>query len=428
MSKLKFLILSILCLLVLIGPSIYGGTPEKINVLLKTGYETAGIKQFVDRFEQETGIQVNYDVVDEATLRKRTLLEASVKSPAYDVIAVQFWNFPEVFQSGILEPLDKWMEKDLYPTFDVENIPEQLRNLYKEEGTLYVVPHGGAGGALAYRTDILEKWGFKKPQTTKDVMKLAKALSVLEPDLYPAIGRGDATFASFGSTVGWAWGYGARILDENNQVTINTPEMLEAMEDWVTLLREYGPPGQGSIGWQQMSEIYRKGKVVLNFDMTGFPAVYDNPELSKVANKVGLSLIKGPAGNYCQWLYSEGLAINKYSKKKEAAAKFIQWRSSLETYKLEVKNGLRLDIPYNPIFETEIFKEKSKGKEFWTEKLDDIFAAIDYRYWPFVPEFSEVAVAFQEEISAAIAGTQSVEKALENAQSKVEKIMREAGY
>jgi maltose-binding protein MalE len=60
--------------------------------------------------------------------------------------------------------------------------------------------------------------------------------------------------------------------------------------------------------------------------------------------------------------------------------------------------------------------------------LPDIFDAVDMGYWPAVPEFVKVAEAFQSEISLAIAGEITVEEALANAQTNIEKIMEEAGY
>ena len=50
------------------------------------------------------------------------------------------------------------------------------------------------------------------------------------------------------------------------------------------------------------------------------------------------------------------------------------------------------------------------------------------KYWPFIPQFVEIGDAFMIEVSAAIAGTQDVQTALNNAQRSIEQIMQDAGY
>ena len=179
-------------------------------------------------------------------------------------------------------------------------------------------------------------------------------------DAYPFVGRGDSSMASFGTTVGWAWAYGARILDDEGNVTVNTPEMIQAMTNFVTLMKEYAIPDQAAAGWDVMSEVFRQGKAAMNFDMSGFPSVFANPEISSVHDKIGVTLLQGPTGNYAQWVYGEGLGISKDSKNKDAAWLFLQWRNSLDVSNKEVEAGLRYDFPDSRVYETELYKEKTK--------------------------------------------------------------------
>lgn len=403
----------------------YAGTT--LRVLLKVGYETAAIEKFVHIFEEETGIKIEYEVYDEPTMRTKFILDATAQAGDYDVVAVQYWYFPEYDLAGWLEPITD-LDVGFNPYgFDWDAIPVGARDLFTgANGEIYGVPVSLTGaGVLVYRKDVFDKWGLTPPQTVKDVLELAKKLKELEPELYPFVGRGTSGFASFGTSAGWAWAYGARVLTDN-KVTINTPEMREAMEDLVSLMRDYGPPGQSTIGWEVMSELYRSGKVVMNFDMAGFPSVYANPEISAVADKIDVALITGPAGNYAQWLYSEALAISRFSRHKDAARLFLQWRASLQTYLRELEAGVRIDFPNLHIYALPQYRETIArlGLEFWGEKLPISLQLTDGRYWPFVPQFVEIAEAFQEEISLAIAGAQSVEEALRKAQLKVEAILK----
>ncbi len=398
----------------------YSGTT--LRLLLKTGYETEAITKYVGEFEEATGIKVEYEVYDEPTVRNKFILDCTGQTGSYDIVTTQFWYMPEYLRADWLEPLDGYtQDKEWY---SADNIPEGLLGAYRNaEGKLFAIPVSTTGGVLIYRQDLLNKHDLKVPRTTDEVLEVGRELKVKEPEVYPFSARGDSSSASFGTSVGWAWAYGARVMDEDLNVTVDTPEMKKAMTDFVELMSQLAPPDQASIGWDVMSELYRQGDVALNFEMSGFPSVYANPEVSTVADKIGVTLVKGPADNYAQWMYGEGLGISKLSKNKEAAWLFIQWRTSLDVALKEVNDEIRLDFPDSRIYESDIYAEKTEGKEFFTDLIPDILASVDAAYWPNIAEFEQVAEAFQQQISLAIAGKQSVDQALVNAQEEIEKIV-----
>ena len=180
----------------------YEGTT--LNVLLKVGYEAIGVKYFVHYFEEATGIDVVYTIVDEPTLRSKFILDAIAEAGDFDVVAVQFWHFPEYHRAGWLVPLTD-LDVGFNPfNFCWDAVPLGARGLYTVGDDVYVAPVSLTGaGVLVYRTDVLERWGLTPPRTVRDVMALAMFLREHEPDLHPFVGRGDATAASFGTSAGW---------------------------------------------------------------------------------------------------------------------------------------------------------------------------------------------------------------------------------
>lgn len=401
----------------------YEGTT--LNVLMKTGYTAQAVTEFESDFEQATGITLNVEVVDEPTARKKFILDATTKQGAYDVIPTEFWYMPEFLQLGGLEPLDDYVANHKTDWLNMADIPAGLLDTYKDsEGKLYALPVTASGGVLMYRTDLFEQYGIAKPATTADVLAAAKTLKEKLPgDIVPFIGRGESSSASFGSSAGWAWAYGASVLDASGKVTANTEEMKQGIGDWVDLMKNYSTKDAAAMGWDTMSEVFRQGKAAMNFDMSGFPSVYDNPENSQVAGKVGTALIKGPAENTAQWMFGEGLSIEKYSKNKDAAWMFLQWRTSLEVAKKEVAKGIRVDFPLNSIYETSEYKDNTKDQPFAGE-IQNVMKTIDSSYWPNVKEYDKLGQTFQQEIALAIAGKQDVATALNNAQSKIEKLIQ----
>ncbi|MGE5614551.1 MAG: extracellular solute-binding protein [Bacillota bacterium] len=398
----------------------------KLNILLKTGYETEAITKFADEFESETGISLNVEVYDEPTLRNKFILDCNSKTGNYDVVATQFWYMPEYNQTGWLEPLDDYIaNKSDEEWNNVSEMPNSVLDMFRgPDGKLYSICVSSTGGVLIYRKDLFSKHGIEEPKTTSDVLAAAKILKEKEPEIYPFVGRGDSSSASFGTSAGWAWAYGARVMDEQGNVTINTPEMKEAMTDFVELMRNYAPADAAAMGWDTMSEIYRQGKAAMNFDMSGFVSAYSNKEASSVVGLIDCNVITGLSGNCAQWMYGEGLGISSFSKNKDAAWLMLQWRNSLEVLQKEVANDIRFDVTDPRVYETNTFKEKTKDIGFFTDKLPAIMESIDAKYWPATPLFDKVAEAFQQKISLAIAGDITVEEALAQAQTDVEAVLK----
>jgi multiple sugar transport system substrate-binding protein len=414
------------------GLRAYEGTT--LRVVLKQGYETTAIENHVDDFEELTGINVEYEVYDEPTLRNKFVLDATSKTGTYDVVAVQFWYFPEYDRAGWLEPLDDYIaNKSIEGMADAEEIPAPVKSSFiGSDGNLYAIPVSAAGGVLTYRKDILEELGIPVPVSVKDVVAAAPKIVEAKPDMYAWVGRGESSFASFSTSAGWAWAYGAAIMDQDKKATVNTPEMKEAMTDFVMLNQKYGPPDAASLGWDAETPIFCEsgGKAAFNFEMSGFPGFWGNPANCAVADKIAMVVLTGPAGNAPQWFYAESLAISRLSKNKEAAWLFLQWRMSPDLLMQEVQDGIRLDIPYNAILNDPAYVAKAEELSlgWYVEGLPGIFDAVDMGYWPAVAEFVKVAEAFQSQISLAIAGQVSVDEALATAQADIEKILKEAGY
>lgn len=405
-----------------VGLRAFEGTT--LHVLIKTGYESRAISEFQDDFTAATGILLNIEVVDEPTLRHKFALDSASATGAYDVVATQFWHMPEYLRGGFLAPLDRLIAEERSEWFALDDIPETQKAAYRgAEGSLYAVPVSSSGGVLMYRTDLFEQYGITPPSTTQEVLEVASLLKEQLPaDIVPFVGRGDSSSGSFGSSAGWAAGYGAAVLDAGGNVTIDTAVMRQAISDWTTLLRDYGPADASAMGWDSMSELFRQGRAAMNFDMSGFPAVYMDPGASQVADRVGVTTIVGPAGTAAQWVYGEGLGIAATSQNQEAAWLFIQWRTSLDVAIKEVQHGLRTDFPLQTIYTTPEYRESTADNAF-APYIPAVMETVDFSYWPSVPEFAQLGQAFQSAVSLVIEGSMDVDSALESSAAEFGRIL-----
>jgi ABC-type glycerol-3-phosphate transport system substrate-binding protein len=407
----------------------YSGTT--LNVLLKEGYNITVIQENIESFEKATGIDVKLDIYDESTANQKFVLDATAKTGAYDVTALSFWHFPEYEKNGWLEPIDDYMANKVSTEwYHKEDLPQSALDTYSMDGKHYAMPHTIISGMTYFRKDIFEKHNLQQPKTTDDMLALAPKLKELEPDMIPITGRGAPNFASLGTYLGWAWGYGAQLLDENNKPHANSPEMVKALTDYVNLVKNYGPVDEASLDYVKAGEKFQSGNAIMMYDTSGWGSILEDPKQSKVSGKIGYSIINGPAGRPLQWIYMDGLAISSSSKKKDAAWLFLQWRMSRETTMVELTEQARTDVPNLYVLnspEYEKFAEERKITDY-TKLLPDSWKMADIKYWPFVPEFAEIGDTFMTEISAAIAGQKDVPTALNNAQKAIEDILKRAGY
>jgi multiple sugar transport system substrate-binding protein len=410
------------------GRESFQGT--NLRVLLKEGYEIQAIQQFKGEFEEATGIKVDLEVYDEPTARQKLVLDSTSGTGTYDITSGSFWNMPEFVSAKWLEPLDEYVSKAKDDWLEMDNIPKGALESMTIDGKLYALPHTIIGGMFFYRADVFQELGIQPPQTTDEILAAAKVIKERRPDLIPFSARGASTFASLGTEIGWSYGYDALLFDKDGNPKANSDEMKKAMADFVTLMKDYGPSDAATLTFTQAGEKFSSGQAAMMFDTSGFGTIFEDAKQSQVAGKIGYTLPTGPSGKKLQWLYNEGLAITAKSKNKNAAWLFLQWRMSRDTTMKELTQLNRTDVPNLNVLQSKEYTDymASKGLEEFSTALQESWEGTTAEHWPFYPEFTSIGDTFTKEISAAIAGSKSVDDALETAQSELTTIMKNAGH
>jgi len=115
-------------------------------------------------------------------------------------------------------------------------------------GKQYWVPIFAETAFAHYRVDLFEKAGFKVPM--KDIYELleaGKAITRPEEQVW-GIGVGLAHGDWPHHLLPFMWAFGAKFQDENNNITVDTPEMVEAITWYTDLYTKHKvvPPGAPS--------------------------------------------------------------------------------------------------------------------------------------------------------------------------------------
>jgi len=403
-----------------------------LRLLFKEGYDVEVIFAHKAEFEEATGIKLEIEQYDEPTTRQKFILNSTAKAGGYDIVPVSFWYFPEYFEQGWLEPLNTYIKTMADPEwFGLDDLPQSALDVFSKDGIRYGLPHTVISAMFMYRKDVLAECGLEAPKTTMDIISIAPKVKECKPEMDVFAGRGAPTFASLGTYLGWAYGYDAFLFDENMHPQATSSEMIKAMEDLVGLYKNYGPKDEATLTFLTMGDRAMAGQVAMFYDTSGWGSIIENPESSQTAGKWGYDLLTGPSSNYLQWLYMEALSIPSDSKNKEAAWLFLQWRTSLDLMMKEMEDG-RTDTPNLVVQASDEFQAKVKAlgpsSVEYSNLLPKSWNMATSEHWPKVKEFAEIGDIFAQEMSEAISGNKDVRAALESIQTKLDALMKQAGY
>ena len=205
-------------------------------------------------------------------------------------------------------------------------------------------------------------------------------------------------------------------------------------------MKDAGPPGASSNGFNENLALFQSGKCGMWIDATVAASFVTNPKESKVADKVGFALAPdnglGKRGN---WLWAWSLAIPAGSKKVDAAEKFIAWATGKDYTKLvaskdgwaNVPPGTRKSLYDNPKYQeaapfAEMTLESIKAADPNHPTVDPVpYVGVQFVA---IPEFQGIGTAVGQQFSAALAGQISPDQALKNAQTLTEREMKRSGY
>ena len=234
--------------------------------------------------------------------------------------------------------------------------------------------------------------------------------------------------------------FGARWFDEKWQPQFDQPEWKDALTFYINLMKDSGPPGASSNGFNENLALFQSGKCGMWIDATVAASFVSNPKESKVADKVAFALAPdkglGKRGN---WLWAWSLAIPSGSKKQEAAEKFIAWATSKGYAELvaskegwaNVPPGTRKSLYANPAYQTAApFAKMTLASIETADPTKPTVKPVPYTGVQFVaiPEFQGIGTAVGQQFSAALAGQTPVDQALKNAQAIAVREMTKGGY
>ncbi len=379
-------------------------------------------------------IKLEWVTLEENVLRQKVTTDIATKGGQFDVLTIGTYEVPIWGKKGWLLPLTK--------IDDAADLLPAISGGLTVDGKLYAAPFYGESSMVMYRKDLMDKAGLKMPDapTWKFIAEAAAKMTDKATDTYGVCLRGKA---GWGENVAFitatANSFGARWFDEKWHPQFDSPEWKAALDFYVKLLKDSGPPGAAGNGFNENLALFNAGKCGMWIDATVAASFVTNPKDSKVADKVGFALAPdnglGKRGN---WLWAWSLAIPAGSQKAEAAEKFVSWATSKHYTELVASKEGWANVP--PGTRSSLYANAEYAKvPFAKMTLDSINAAdpvhptvkpVPYTGVQFVaiPEFQGLGTTVGQTFSAALAGKMTVDEALNSAQDTVTAEMTKAGY
>ena len=415
-----------------------GASAETLTIATVNNGDMIRMQGLTDDFTAKTGHKVEWVTLEENVLRQRVTTDITTKGGAFDIMTIGMYETPIWGKNGWLVPLDGLSED-----YDVNDLLPAMRSGLSYDGTLYAAPFYGESSMVMYRTDLMEKAGLTMPEgpTWEFIREAAAKMTDRANDINGICLRGKAGWGEGGAFITVTGNsFGARWFDEDWNAQFDQPEWKEALTFFVDMMKESGPAGYATNGFNENLSLFQQGKCGMWIDATVAASFVTNPKDSTVADKVGFALAPNHEGvsKRANWLWAWALAIPAGSQKVDAAKQFIEWATSKGYIDLvaskegwaNVPPGARTSLYENPNYKDIPFAKMTLESINAADPQNPTVKPVPYVGVQFVaiPEFAGIATEVSQEFSAVYAGQQSVDEALAKAQAITNEAMEAAGY
>ncbi len=414
-----------------------GAFADTITIATVNNGDMIRMQGYTDDFTAKTGHEVEWVTLEENVLRQRVTTDISTKGGQFDIMTIGMYETPIWGANGWLVPLD-----DLSAEYDAADILPAMAGGLSYDGTLYAAPFYGESSMIMYRTDLMEAAGLEMPEapTWDFIREAAAAMTDRDAEINGICLRGKAGWGEGGAFItAMSNSFGAQWFDMDWKPTFDSEAWANTLNFYKGMMDESGPAGYSTNGFNENLSLFQQGKCGMWIDATVAASFVTNPDESSVADSVGFALAPDTGlGKRSNWLWAWALGIPAGTQKVDAAKAFIEWATSKDYIEMVAANegwanvppGARTSLYENPNYLEVPFAKMTLESILTADPANSTVEPSPYVGIQFaaIPEFAGLATEVSQEFSAAYAGQQTVEEALEKAQAIATDTMEAAGY
>jgi len=302
--------------------------------------------QELAEFTRQTGIQVKYLPAPESAGEQLALWRELLGTGA---------GGPDVYGVDVVWPgmLGEYFI-DLKPYFGDEisaQFPATVQS-YMVGGKLVAMPRGAGIGILYYRTDLLQRYGYRAPPATWDELEtMAARIQAGErargnKKFWGYVWQGAPAEALTCNALEWqASEGGGRIIEDDKTISVNNPRAIRAWQRAARWVGSISPPSVVAYKELDSLNVWAAGDAAF---MRNWVVAYTDGQSagSPIRNKFDITLLPGGKAGGMGTLGGTGAAVSRFSAHPSEAIRLVRYLSSPE---VQLKRfQLISDIPTRP--------------------------------------------------------------------------------
>jgi len=359
-------------------------------------------------FEQQNpDIKINIEVVGFGEYF--TLLQTRIAGgTAPDSYELNYENFVTYAKKGVLLDLEPLFVKH---KFDTSVLNNNALNAFNVEGKQYGLPAMFSDVVLFYNKDLFDKAGASYPTadwTWHDEQKAAEKIRALGNNIFGICHP--VHFWEFYKVV--QQNGGSIFNEDKTKFMVNSPQNVETLQFMVDrVLKSNVMPTEAQVSGMGDWELFKAEKV--GMIVTG---IWAFPEFIKTCDFEWDIAIEPGNTKKATHFFSNGLVINKDSKKVEQAFRWISFMSaSKEAAKIRVDSGWELPaVTYPDVLASYLEQTPPASRQV-------VFDSLQYLVTPpVIEQFAEMADIMGMHLAAARDGAKTPQEALDAAQKELE--------
>ena len=377
-----------------------------INLALRSGIYAEVIKQCIPQFEEENQIHCRFFELGEEELHSLVANDVGNTPGSYDLCMVDGSWMAEYTDNGVLADLSAMGFQ-----LDDDIIPATTKICYYNGGT-YLAPFYGNVTVLLYNRSIVKEAGYDAGGigSLEDVLKICK--EARQNGNYGFMYRGDSSNNFVVDFLPILLSHGGWGVDEENHPAVNTKEFREAMEFYLELI----DTGKAESRDNLITAIANGASTMA----VGWPGWYTPSENSSADYCALEGKVKDDSPSYNANVYGIwAIGIPANSAQKDVSVKLLSYLMDPKVQKESIMYG-GVPCRYSSL------RDEGVQKEF--PQYEAVCKALESGiYRPIMAEWTSFYTILGEEMEHVIKGDKTVEDGLNEAQSRLEKLLEDEG-
>jgi multiple sugar transport system substrate-binding protein len=383
------------------------------------------LQGYIPEFENKTGMKVDLQLWTFPLYNQRAGQELSSGGSAFDFVNVTFFLAAQWVEAGYLTNLDEFtLDPNLTPPdWNPGDFVDGAQLPYRDaKGATY--GYAWEGGSMVMglsRMDLMERKGLKIPTTFDELQHVCAEIHV------PGEVNGFVSWhLHHWCLMPYLHGFGGNAFQNPpTDVTpaLNSPEAVQAVEFYASLLKRYAPRDVRSYTEEQARQSLLTGhsNVFIHSSSWVTPALLSDESRARETTCI-VRMPAGPVHDYPA-ANSQGLGIPKNAKNRAAAWEFLRWALSPEMAMRIVNEHGHSTICRRSIIGSEAYRKINtvNGQDLgalYLEVLELPARGNNYMSYRTVKEFPVVGDAINKAVEQVASGRMTSRDAMNAAQAQ----------